>query len=90
MADQTKAVTRESPRWATSIAELWPPQGEWTEPDYFALPDTNRIIELSEGELIMPPHPTETHQRWQTGKSAPRPKPRENLPRLFLFGDSGR
>ena len=51
------------PRLTTQIAQLWPPRGEWTEADYFALPDTNRFIELSEGELIMPPHPTETHQR---------------------------
>lgn len=51
------------PRLVTQIAQLWPLQGEWTEADYFALPDTNRFIELSEGELIMPPHPTETHQR---------------------------
>lgn len=51
------------PRLATEIAQLWPPQQEWTEADYFALPETNRLIELSEGELIMPPHPTETHQR---------------------------
>lgn len=51
------------PRLATQIAQLWPLQGEWTEADYFALPDTNRFIELSEGELIIPPHPTETHQR---------------------------
>jgi len=64
---QTKAVTRERawkpPRRSAPIAELWPPQGEWTEADYFGLPDTNRIIELSEGEFIMPPHPTVTHQR---------------------------
>lgn len=45
------------------VAQLWPRRGQWTEADYFALPDTNRHIELSEGELIMPPHPTETHQR---------------------------
>lgn len=50
-------------RLVTEIAELWPPQGEWTETDYFALPDTNRFIELSDGDLIMPPHPTDTHQR---------------------------
>lgn len=47
----------------TEIARLWPPQGEWTEADYFALPETNLFIELSEGRLIMPPHPTDTHQR---------------------------
>jgi len=44
------------------IAELFPPQGEWTEEDYFSLPDTNRIVELSEGRIIMPPHPTYSHQ----------------------------
>lgn len=48
---------------AAEVAQLWPPRGQWTEADYFSLPDTNRFIELSEGELIMPPHPTETHQR---------------------------
>ena len=51
------------PRWATEVAELYPPQKQWTEADYFTLPETNRLIELSEGELIMPPHPTRTHQR---------------------------
>lgn len=44
------------------VAELYPPQGQWTEADYFALPDTNRYVELSEGRLIMPPHPTYGHQ----------------------------
>jgi len=48
--------------WTVEVAQLWPPQGEWTEDAYFALPDTNRIVELSEGELIMPPLPTFTHQ----------------------------
>jgi Uma2 family endonuclease len=60
----TYEVTEEAQgRLATEIAQLWPPQGEWTEADYFALPDTNRFIELSEGKLIMPPHPTNTHQQ---------------------------
>lgn len=45
-----------------AVAELFPPQGQWTERDYFALPDTNRYMELSEGRLIMPPHPTYRHQ----------------------------
>jgi Uma2 family endonuclease len=49
--------------WTAEVAQLWPRRGQWTEAAYFALPDTNRYIELSEGELIMPPHPTETHQR---------------------------
>ncbi|MDH7485641.1 MAG: Uma2 family endonuclease [Anaerolineae bacterium] len=47
---------------AVEVAQLWPPRGQWTEADYFALPDTNHFVELSEGELIMPPHPTHTHQ----------------------------
>jgi Uma2 family endonuclease len=47
---------------ALAVAELFPPQGQWTERDYFSLPDTNRYVELSEGKLIMPPHPTFAHQ----------------------------
>ena len=46
----------------TSVAQLYPPQGQWTEEDYLFLPDTNRYVELSEGKLIMPPHPSNTHQ----------------------------
>ena len=48
---------------AVEVAQLWPPRGQWTEADYFALPETNRFIELSKGELVMPPHPTHTHQQ---------------------------
>ena len=50
------------PRLATVVAELYPPQGEWRECDYFALPDTNRIVELSEGEVIIPTMPIDFHQ----------------------------
>ncbi len=60
---ETPAGIDESPRWAVELAQLWSPQGQWTEEEYFSLPDTNRFIELSEGELVMPPHPTHTHQR---------------------------
>lgn len=45
------------------IARLFPRQGEWTEKDYFSLPETNRIVELSEGWLIITPSPTDQHQR---------------------------
>jgi Uma2 family endonuclease len=45
------------------VAELFPPQGQWTEDAYFALPETQRYLELSDGVLLMPPHPTNTHQR---------------------------
>ena len=55
-------MTIAEPRRAVEVAELYPPQGQWKEADYFALPDVNRHIELSEGELIVPPHPTRRHQ----------------------------
>jgi len=45
------------------ILELFPRQGKWTERDYFSLPETNRIIELSEGRLIITPSPTDQHQK---------------------------
>ena len=44
------------------IARLFPRQGEWTEEDYFSLPESNRMIELSEGRLIISPSPTLEHQ----------------------------
>jgi hypothetical protein len=44
------------------VTELFPPQGQWTEADYFSLPEINRYLELSDGRLIMPPHPTRSHQ----------------------------
>ncbi len=50
-------------RLTTKIAHLFPRQGEWTEEDYFALPETNRIIELSNGRLVIPDLPTTSHQR---------------------------
>lgn len=56
------AVETEMAELTLEVAQLWPPRGQWTEADYFALPDTDRLIELSEGEMIMPPHPTHTHQ----------------------------
>lgn len=61
---------RKAKRELAPVAELFPPQGQWTENDYFSLPDTNRYVELSEGRLVMPPHPTYSHQ--------------EALKRLFL------
>jgi Uma2 family endonuclease len=44
------------------ILRLFPRQGEWTEADYFRLPESNKIIELSEGRLIISPSPTDRHQ----------------------------
>lgn len=50
------------PRLTVEVARLFPPQGEWTEAAYITLPETNHIVELSEGELIMPPPPLVGHQ----------------------------
>ena len=33
------------PRRTVEVARLFPPQGEWTEMDYLALPETNSIGE---------------------------------------------
>ncbi len=49
-------------RLTTEIARLFPLQGEWTEEKYFALPETNHIVELSNGRLVMPDLPTDSHQ----------------------------
>jgi Uma2 family endonuclease len=48
--------------YVSNIAELFPPQGYWTEADYFALPETKRIVELWDGELIIMPAPDTSHQ----------------------------
>jgi Uma2 family endonuclease len=44
------------------VLKLFPRQGQWTEADYFALPETNRIVELSEGRVVMPDMPKYSHQ----------------------------
>lgn len=45
-----------------AVAELFPRRGEWTEADYLPLAERNRLVELSEGELVVPPMPTTRHQ----------------------------
>jgi len=62
MARTLEELGREE-KLTVEILELFPRQGEWTEEDYFKLPETNRIIELSEGRLIITPAPTTQHQR---------------------------
>lgn len=54
---------RRQPPLTVEVAELFPRQGEWTEEDYLSLPETNRLVELSEGKLVILPMPTDTHQR---------------------------
>jgi Uma2 family endonuclease len=43
------------------IARLFPPQGMWTEEEFFGLPD-NHFIEFSDGRLEFLPLPTIYHQ----------------------------
>ena len=52
----------ENMRLTHEVAWLFPRQGEWTEDDYFRLPDTNHFVELSEGRLVIPEMPTNSHQ----------------------------
>jgi len=52
-----------SKQLTVEILELFPHQGEWTEADYFNLPDTNHFIELSEGRLVVLDMPTYSHQK---------------------------
>ncbi len=61
LSDGLEVKTQPQP--VTDLAALWPPQGQWAEDDYFNLPDTNRLVELSAGQVAVLPHPTETHQR---------------------------
>ena len=58
-----------SPEWTTQIAELFPPQGHWTEGEYLAL-ETNRLIELVDGRLEFLPMPTTLHQWLATALEA--------------------
>jgi Uma2 family endonuclease len=46
------------PTWA--VAHLFPPQGEWSEEEYLALPG-NRLVEFSEGVVEVLPVPTTSH-----------------------------
>ena len=47
------------PAW--DLAKLFPEQGAWSDEDYLAL-TTNRLVELSDGNIEVPPMPTEKHQ----------------------------
>jgi Uma2 family endonuclease len=59
MSRVTSTATEAEPTW--EIAYLFPPQGGWSEEEYFAL-DGNRLVEFSHGYLEFPPMPTTTHQ----------------------------
>ncbi len=53
-------VTCPNPAW--EVALLFPSQGDWKESDYLAL-DTNRLVELVDGNLEVLPMPSILHQR---------------------------
>jgi Uma2 family endonuclease len=48
--------------YVTEIAKLFPRQGEWTERDFFALPESNLPLELARGKIVMAPAPDDQHQ----------------------------
>ncbi len=48
--------------YVLEVATFYPRQGEWTERDYFSLPETNRRVELANGELLVSPSPSNQHQ----------------------------
>ncbi len=54
-----RSSQRGEPVW--EIARFYPPQGQWTEADYFALPDT-RFVELKNGCLEFLTMPRRLHQ----------------------------
>ena len=43
--------------------QSWLESAAWTESAYFALPDTNHYVELSDESLVIPEMPTVQHQR---------------------------
>lgn len=59
MAIEPPKVKRSRP--THEIVDLFPAQGDWTEEEYLAL-DTNRLIELSDGNLEVLPMPSDFHQ----------------------------
>jgi Uma2 family endonuclease len=49
------------PEFSWEVAKLFPRQGQWTESEYLAL-DTNRLVELSEGNIRVLDMATTDHQ----------------------------
>lgn len=44
------------------LTQLFPGPGEWTEDDYYPLTDRGRLVELSDGNIEVLPHPADFHQ----------------------------
>ena len=55
-----RSITRK-PELTYAVAELFPLQGQWTDAEYLAL-NTNRLIELVDGNLEVLEMPTPYHQ----------------------------
>jgi Uma2 family endonuclease len=52
-----------SRRWEELLAEILPPQGQWSEEQYLVLTDhRSRLIEFTDGILEALPMPTDKHQ----------------------------
>jgi Uma2 family endonuclease len=61
-ADAARTIA-DFPEWKDTLAEILPPQGEWTEEQYLVLTDhRNRLIEFTDGFLEVLPMPTDKHQ----------------------------
>lgn len=63
MTPATHPIPTDEPQPAWAIAELFPPQGQWSEEEYLAATDsTNRLVELVDGWIEVLPMPTIKHQ----------------------------
>lgn len=61
-AQQRTSYFSTDERLTKEVALFFPRQGEWTEEDYLALPETNCFVELSDGRLEILEMPTNLHQ----------------------------
>src|SRR5450755_3324430 len=60
---QRRTDTKRAAQPVWEIAESFPLQGEWTEDDYFDLPEDGRRVKLVDGCLEYLPVPTYEHER---------------------------